>query len=189
MINKWKTPLNIMSMDKWLNLGKDIWSMIFKLCIGENIEEYNKYVVVIIRCTCKRFSQILTPRLCLQAIYDDPKANTAKYISYIMDITNRLFLGRYDYGYISLNDDIFHKWSMSDNPPHNLIRMRNKYRGRMEYFLQLKLKWCSDNGINKIYRAPGEHLIWKEENYFRKHKLFYGLREFYINPYCYLLNW
>ena len=194
MMNKWAIPLKINLQDKWLDLGKDIWGMIFKMCIGENVEEYNKYHVVIIRCTCKKFSEILTPKLCLQMIYDDPKANTAKYICYMMDQTNENILNRYRYKYINRidlkNENVFYKFVVSEYCSYtaHAIRMRNKYRGRREYFLQLKLKWCCDNGKNKIFRAPGEHLMWKIETYFIKHKL-WGIREHYINPYSYLMNW
>lgn len=197
MVNKWENPINIMRVDDWLKIGKDIWGMIFKLCIRENIEEYNKYIVVIIRCTCKKFSQILTPQLCLQSIYDDPKANISKHICYMMKVYNHWtcsVLNHYKYNYASVQDidkeNIFHKFLLSEYFSESgciLIKMKNKYRRRKDYFLRLKLKWCSDNGTNEIYRAPGEHLVWKQEYYFRKHKLMYGLRENFIEPY--LTNW
>ena len=80
----WKIPLTILPEDRWLKLGKDIWLIIFEMCIRDDINEsYAFYTGATnsIRLSCKTFAIWITPHFLLTMIYSNPLANLESYIT------------------------------------------------------------------------------------------------------------
>ena len=75
----WKIPLKIPYENKWLNLKKDIWSIIFEKCLSDDFDEttfvFYSETTNILRSTCKYFATLINPNFLLKIIYSCPSSN------------------------------------------------------------------------------------------------------------------